>query len=139
MECFKAHFRNFPIDSKHFKNFLEILWFPKILSLESFANSWGNFCIYFFVITFSFLLLVVKGNCTKMWKSLQIYFPWLSKNFCFSLKFFENVSKHKKRSFFCRKKLKTLYKYCPAWIELTFSIKFVIDAKLQRSKIMHKF
>ena len=31
-----------PVNSKHFNDFLEIFLCPKILSLKSFGNSWGN-------------------------------------------------------------------------------------------------
>ena len=37
------------IKSKHFRDFLEISWFPKILILKEFNNSWGNSYIHFLV------------------------------------------------------------------------------------------
>ena len=41
---------HFPIISLHFRDFLEISYFPKVLSLRSFGNSWHNSYIPFFVI-----------------------------------------------------------------------------------------
>ena len=38
------------IKPKHFRDFLEIFKFPKILSLKTFGNSWGNLYTYFLVI-----------------------------------------------------------------------------------------
>ena len=44
----------FAIKPKHFRDFLEISKFPKILSLKSFGNSWDNSYIHFLVIIIQF-------------------------------------------------------------------------------------
>ena len=65
------------IKSNHFRDFLVISWFPKILSPKLFDSSWGSSYIYFLVLKFSSVSLVVKRNCAKIRKSLQMLFPRL--------------------------------------------------------------
>ena len=62
------------INSKFFKDFLEISEFPKILSLQWFGNSWGNLYIYLsLIIIYEIDSLVGKENCAKTWISLQMF------------------------------------------------------------------
>ena len=65
------------IKPKHFRDFLEISWIPKILSLKSFGNSWGISYIHFLVIKICCVSLLVRRNCAKKWKSLQMFFTRL--------------------------------------------------------------
>ena len=65
------------IKSKHLRDFLEISWFLKILTLMLF-DSWGSLYIHFLVVTILVSVsLMVKRNCAKTWKSLQIFCPRL--------------------------------------------------------------
>ena len=43
----------------------DISLFPKILSLKSFGNSWGNSCTKFAILDTTFVLLVVNRISTK--------------------------------------------------------------------------
>ena len=63
---------------KYFREFLGISWFPMMPSRTSLGNSWGNSYFHFLVtIVYSSVSTVVKRNCAKTWKSLQIFCPKL--------------------------------------------------------------
>ena len=57
--------------------------------------------------------------------------PWLPENFLLSLYFFKNTWKLQKLSL--AKKKKPLHKYYPGALRTAFSIKFLLDAKVQNS------
>ena len=50
------------IKSKYFRDFPGISYFPKILSLKSFGNSWGNSYIHFLVIIIFFRFICGDGK-----------------------------------------------------------------------------
>ena len=68
-------------NSMNFRDFSGICQFPKILTLKSFGNSWGNSYIpcLLLIITLRFIMvsLVVKRKFGKTLKSLKILWPEL--------------------------------------------------------------
>ena len=85
----------FSINSKYFKDFFQISYLRKILSLSLWQlvtqlvhSSFGDNHLVF--------LLVVNQYCDKMGKCLQTLFSRLSKIFGFRFNFFENLRKFQK-------------------------------------------
>ena len=64
---------------------------------------------------------------------MKICFLTQSQKFSFSCFFFKNAIKLHTWSVFSKKEAKPLHKYCPAAIRAVFSLKFVLDAKVQNS------
>ena len=67
------------------------------------ANSRDNPFIHLLVIKIYFPFNCGSGNYAKMWKSLQIFFSYLTENFTFNFNFLGNARNLPKRSDFCRK------------------------------------
>ena len=56
-----------------------------ILTLKSFDNSWGSSFIHFLTTRSFYVSLVVKRNCVKTWKSLQMFWTRLYSRFSCNL------------------------------------------------------
>ena len=83
--------------------FLNFPNFLRSLSLKSLGNSWVNSYIHFLVIKTEFHFEnMAKTNCTKKWKSSQMFCPRLSENFPFNFYLFKNALKPPKWSVFSR-------------------------------------
>ena len=121
--------------STHIWHFSNIFSFPKILTLKSFGNSWGNPCTKFVMLDIKYRFTCGDSDQSEIIKKCQNIMTWIIWKFSFALYSSNDDSTFWEKYQFCRQNVSSFRKELIRKVEKFLKSNFDVN---QRCKIVLK-